>query len=158
MRKFFILLFTFVLPMGFSTSVCASDFAWLNQLSVEAQADPAGFAARLSTRFHIGSAEVTAVIDKVGNQADAYMVMRLAEMSHHSISYVSEEYTRYPHQGWGALAKSLGIKPGSREFHTLKAGQDLYVRNDDYRKMGNGNGHAHGQGNGKHRHKKQYDD
>jgi len=27
--------------------------------------------------------------------------------------------------GWGALAKELGIKPGSEEFHVLKGGHDL---------------------------------
>jgi len=27
----------------------------------------------------------------------------------------------------GALAKSLGIKPGSKEFHALKRGDDLYA-------------------------------
>ena len=29
-------------------------------------------------------------------------------------------------KGWGVLAKSLGIKPGSQEFHALKSGDDLY--------------------------------
>ena len=32
-------------------------------------------------------------------------------------------------KGWGNLAKTLGIKPGSREFHALKRGHDLYDEN-----------------------------
>lgn len=135
-----------LLQLAFSAQVYARDFDWLNQLSIEAQADPSGFVARLSTRFHIGDAEVRAVIDNVGNQADAYVVMRLAEMSHHPVAYVSERYQVNRHRGWGVLAKQLGIKPGSREFHALKAGHDLGMRDED---MGRGKGHGRGNGHGR---------
>lgn len=36
---------------------------------------------------------------------------------------VVHHYDRNPGQGWGALAKRLGIKPGSDAFHALKRGQ-----------------------------------
>jgi hypothetical protein len=55
------------------------------------------------------------------------MVLRLGELSRHSTSDVLEQYRANKDRGWGALAKSLGIKPGSREFHALKAGHDLNV-------------------------------
>jgi hypothetical protein len=29
-------------------------------------------------------------------------------------------------QGWGVIAKSLGIKPGSPEFHALKRGDFVF--------------------------------
>lgn len=119
------LLLVLLLQVTLATSVLAKDFAWLDQLSVEAQADPAGFIARVATRFRVGNAEVQAVVDNIGGYADGYMVMRLAEMSHHPVSYVSERYPQYSKKGWGAFAKSLGIKPGSPEFHALKAGHDL---------------------------------
>ena len=32
-----------------------------------------------------------------------------------------------PKKGWGVIAKNLGIKPGSEEFHALKTGR-LYSR------------------------------
>jgi len=138
----FVLLFQLV----FASQVFARDFDWLNQLSIEAQADPSGFVARLSTRFHIGNTQVETVIDNIGNQADAYMVFRLAEMSHRPVTYVTERYRANRHQGWGVLAKQLGIKPGSREFHALKAGHDLgmEMRDDDMTKV---HGHGHGKGN-----------
>lgn len=42
---------------------------------------------------------------------------------------VVHEYDRHPGQGWGAVAKRLGIKPGSAAFHALKRGQvDTYRR------------------------------
>jgi hypothetical protein len=54
------------------------------------------------------------------------MVMRLGEMSNHQPEYVMKKYKAGKKKGWGALAKSLGIKPGSPEFHALKRGEDLY--------------------------------
>src|SRR5690606_38169127 len=36
---------------------------------------------------------------------------------------VVHEYDRDPGQGWGALARRMGIKPGSDAFHALKRGQ-----------------------------------
>jgi len=47
-------------------------------------------------------------------------------MSGKPIDYVTEQYKENKGRGWGALAKSLGIKPGSPEFHALKSGDDLY--------------------------------
>lgn len=139
----FIVLFQFLMvPAGW-----AKDFDWMQELSVQAQADPAGFIARLSTRFHVGDAEVEAVIDNIGGHAEAYMVMRLAEMSHHPVDYVSQRYEAYRKKGWGALAKNLGIKPGSKEFHALKAGHDL-----DYG-AGDSNGKANKKSHGKNKDK-----
>lgn len=42
---------------------------------------------------------------------------------------VVRDYDRHPGQGWGAVAKRMGIKPGSAAFHALKRGQvDTYRR------------------------------
>jgi hypothetical protein len=35
---------------------------------------------------------------------------------------VVEIYRKQKGQGWGAVAQSLGIKPGSADFHALKQG------------------------------------
>lgn len=104
----------------------ASDFDWIEDFNIKANIDPSGFRARLATRFRIGNAEVEAVISNVEKPADAYLVFRLGEMSGHSTGYVVEKYKNGKGKGWGALAKSMGIKPGSREFHALKRGNDLY--------------------------------
>ncbi|ABC76932.1 hypothetical exported protein [Syntrophus aciditrophicus SB] len=104
----------------------AGDFDWMHDFNIQAQADPSGFKARLATRFQIGSAQIDAIIGNVSNPVDAYMVMRLGEMSNHQPEYVMKKYKAGKKKGWGALAKSLGIKPGSPEFHALKRGEDLY--------------------------------
>jgi hypothetical protein len=57
-------------------------------------------------------------------------MLRLGEMSGRPTGYVVEKYRNNKGKGWGALAKSLGIKPGSEEFHALKRGQDLHGDNN----------------------------
>jgi hypothetical protein len=66
------------------------------------------------------------VLSTCDKPADAYIVLRLGEMSKQPTEYVIEQYKVGKGKGWGALAKSLGIKPGSQEFHALKRGHDLY--------------------------------
>ena len=106
--------------------VFAGDFDYIKGLSIEAQADPDGFRARLGARFQIGKAQINTVVSNVGGDyADAYMVLRLSEMSKHRVDYVVDRYRRNKGKGWGVLAKELGIKPGSAEFHELKRGHDL---------------------------------
>jgi hypothetical protein len=65
------------------------------------------------------------------------MVFRLGEISSRPVDYVLNKYKAKKSKGWGALAKSLGIKPGSKEFHSLKQGGDIdhYThKNKNYKK------------------------
>ena len=121
----------------------AGDFAWMPNFNKIAEADPLDFKARLSARFKIGEVQIDAVLSKVGKAADAYVVLRLGEMSARPTEYVIDQYNSAKSKGWGALAKSLGIKPGSKEFHALKRGDDIYG-ND-----GKGKGSKKGEGKGK---------
>ena len=84
-----------------------------------------GFRVKLATRFHIGDAQISAVIGDVGSSSDAYMVFRLGELSHRPIAEVISVYHTHRKKGWGVMAKELGIKPGSSEFHALKRGHDM---------------------------------
>lgn len=124
-RKSLFIITSMFLLLAISTIASAADFDWLKDFSVQAQLDPSGFKARLATRFNIGDVQVNAVLSNVPDPADAYMVLRLGEMSSKPAEYVIEQYKSGKHKGWGALAKSLGIKPGSSEFHALKQGGDL---------------------------------
>ena len=121
-----ILIMNAVVFLLFSAAASAGDFDWLKDFNIRAEVDPAGFRARIRARFKIGNAEIDAVLSNVEKPADAYMVFRLGEMSKRSTGDVIEKYKTGKGRGWGNLAKSLGIKPGSREFHALKRGSDLY--------------------------------
>jgi hypothetical protein len=110
-----------------SSAASAGDFDWIKDFNIKAAADPSGFRARLEARFQVGDIEIRTVLGNVEKPADAYMLLRLGEMSNKPIDYVIEKHKAEKGKGWGVLAKSLGIKPGSKDFHALKQGQDLYV-------------------------------
>lgn len=126
MEKQKIILIGLIPVLLFSSIALAGDFDWMKDCNIQAKIDPSGFHARLETRFKIGDADINLVLGSVDEPADAYMLLRLGEMSHRSTAQVIEQYRANKGKGWGALAKSLGIKPGSKDFKALKQGQDLY--------------------------------
>ena len=144
-KALFMVLAMFLLASSASV-VRADDFDWIGYLNLRAETDLSSFRTRLSARFKIGDAQVEAVLSNVERPADAYMILRLGELSHKSPDYVIERYRSEKSRGWGTLAKSLGIKPGSQEFHALKRGDDLYAGKDQGKTTGKGNGKSKGKG------------
>ncbi|MFZ5635890.1 MAG: hypothetical protein ACOY82_04820 [Pseudomonadota bacterium] len=53
---------------------------------------------------------------------DIYFACALARLAGRPCRYVVDLWERDHGQGWGAMAKRLGIKPGSAQFHQLKRG------------------------------------
>ena len=143
MKRLGILMVMIFMQLSFISTASASDFDWLNSLNIQAEADSSGYQISLSTRFRIGDAEVNAVIGNVDRLSDAYMIFRLGELSHRPVDEVIKVYRANGKKGWGVIAQSLGIKPGSREFHALKRGHDLEAG------MENRGGHSSGKGKGK---------
>ncbi|MCP3944323.1 MAG: hypothetical protein GY710_22990 [Desulfobacteraceae bacterium] len=104
----------------------AGDYDWIKNFNIEAKADPSDLKTRLEARFKMGTLKIQAVLDNAANPADAYILLRLGEMSDQPMDHIIAKYKAEKNKGWGALAKSLGIKPGSKDFHALKQDQDLY--------------------------------
>ena len=142
LQKMLFMVLVVFLVVSSAAVVAAGDFDWIQDLNISAEADPSGFRARLAARFKIGDAQINAVLSNVEKPADAYMVFRLGEMSAKPTDYVIEKYKSGKGKGWGALAQSLGIKPGSKEFHALKRGDDFY----DDKDKGKGKGKSKGRG------------
>ena len=130
MKLLKISLISLIAIFTFSSAAIASDFSWARDFNIQAQADPSGFRAKLATRFNLGDVQVRAVLSNFDRPADAYIMLRLGEMSGRPTGYVVEKYRNNKGKGWGSLAKNLGIKPGSKEFHALKRSQDLYDGNN----------------------------
>ncbi|MDD2673098.1 MAG: hypothetical protein PHW43_11905 [Syntrophales bacterium] len=142
-----VILFSAVLLLA-SSQAMAGDFDWMRDFNAQASLDPSGFRARIATRFHVGDAQISAVMSNIKEPAGIYMAFRLGEMSRRPVSRVVEVYEQNKGKGWGVLAKRLGIKPGSAEFHALKRGHDL----DGY-EQGNGKGKDKHKGKGKRKNK-----
>jgi len=138
---FFLLVLLFV-PLAAFASL--DDF--LNNLNVEARADMHGFSVRLSSQFGVPLPDVRVVLDSVAAPADAFMCFELGRMSGTPVQSVVHTYSAEKGKGWGALAKSLGIKPGSPEFHALKRGELALTgepRGEPQKGKGKGKGKGH---------------
>jgi hypothetical protein len=53
---------------------------------------------------------------------DVYYACTIAQVIGRPCRYVVEEWDANHAQGWGVVARRLGVKPGSAEFHRLKKG------------------------------------
>lgn len=121
MQRFFVLLI--LMACISSTALAAGGLEnFLGNLNVQARADLTGFAGRLSAQFGVPGAQVTATLGTVREPADAFMIYQLGRMTHKPYETVLQTYQANQGKGWGVIAKSLGIKPGSAEFHALKRG------------------------------------
>ena len=107
----------------FSLALASSDLdGFITNLNVEAKADLGAFKARISTQFGVPVPKVESVMASAGTPGDAYMCFRVGQVASHPVEVVMKEYQAKKGQGWGVIAKNLGIKPGSKEFHALKKG------------------------------------
>ena len=120
--------------------------SFLSNVNVQAQADLAGFYAKVSAQFGVAVPQVEAVLGMVATPADAFMVFQLGQMAHRPPETVVQTYQAHKGKGWGVIAKELGIKPGSREFHALKNGDLVY---GDAATSGPGKGKGKGKGHNK---------
>lgn len=121
--------------------------AFLNNLNVEARADMHGFSVKLSAQFGVPLPDVRVVLDSVAAPADAFMCFELGRMTQAPVQTVLHTYNAEKGKGWGAIAKSLGIKPGSPEFHALKRG-DLVLNGVPYGEPSKGKEKGKGKGKG----------
>lgn len=124
--------------------------SFLSNLNIQAKADMNGFTARLSAQFGVPGAQVSAVINTVREPADAFMVYQLGHMTRQAPDAVVRVYQKNRGKGWGVIAKEMGIKPGSREFHALKRGDFSLTGNPDgggSEGPGKGKGRGRGHGN-----------
>ncbi len=102
---------------------CGGDLdVFISNMNAEARVDLGAFKARVATTFGVPMVQVEAVIGDVRTPGDAYMVFRAGQVAGRPHGVVLEEYRSNRGKGWGAIAKNLGIKPGSAEFHALKKG------------------------------------
>lgn len=141
----------------FSTTFAHADLtAYLNNLEVVAQADLGDFKAQAAAHFGASSQDLDLVFRGVATPGDAVLCLWLGQQSRRPYDVVMREYHANKKKGWGAMAQSLGIKPGSAEFKALKRGElgwapvDRSGHGKDEHGEHGGNGHdEHGKSQGK---------
>jgi hypothetical protein len=121
---------------------------FLSDLNLSARQDPGGFRAELGARFDVSGARLDLILRSVDSPAEAAVVLWLGEHSQQPPERVLRVYRERRGQGWGAVARGLGIKPGSADFHDLKAGEFGWHPTAGH---GKGKDREHGKGRKSHK-------
>lgn len=93
------------------------------EINIRARADLGAFKADLGATFGLPGPRIDELFEILPSPADVYLTLRIGEVAHRPLAEVVDEFKRHRGQGWGVIAKNLGIKPGSSEFHALKQGR-----------------------------------
>lgn len=127
----------------------------LRQINVSANADFGRFRTEMSVGYNVEEKKIDYYHAELKMEpADIYFALEVSKACHRSVDDVIDVYRVHKASGWGEIAKQLGIKPGSPEFHALKKNANKKAgngpRNDEGPGNGNGrgNGRGHGHGNG----------
>jgi hypothetical protein len=97
----------------------------LNRTLVSIDADASinfgAFRADISGKYNVTEKKIDYLAVNVGMTAgDIYMAVEIARITGKTVDQVVSVYQKDHGRGWGVMAKELGIKPGSPEFHALK--------------------------------------
>ena len=112
-----------VLGLMLPAAALASDLTdFVRKLDAKAKADLSGFKASLRAEFPVPGGTIELALSNADSPADAYMMLKVGEVSGRPVQEVVDVYKANPNRGWGYIAKQMGIKPGSAEFHALKGG------------------------------------
>ncbi len=138
------------LILSLTTAAWASLDSFLSNLNIQASADLPGFKAGISAQFGVPLPQVDAVFAQVSAPADAFMTFQLGQMTNKPPQTVLRTYRANKGKGWGVIARELGIKPGSAEFHALKSG-NLHYNGQPGGSDNDGPGRGRGKGRGHNR-------
>jgi hypothetical protein len=101
----------------------------LHHLDREARYDLSTFISDLHVTFGIPVIEIRHLLFEVRiAPADVYMILGFSQITRKPVNVVLKDYKRHRGRGWGVIAKQLGIKPGSKAFHALKANGGVHLR------------------------------
>ncbi len=120
-KIFIAVIFMFIVSMPITAE--AGDLTGLiNDLNKQAKNDLNFFKTRLEKDFGIPGPDLDFLFKTLPTPGDVYMSLRVGQIAGIHTDIVVKEYKRNKGKGWGVIAKNLGIKPGSKEFHELKKG------------------------------------
>ena len=110
--------------LGVGCHTRTGDLSWDAQLSefdVYYGAHREEFVTDLHEHYRVSRSLAMWLLDMVRmSPADVYVTIRLHRMTLEPVNMIVDTWKAHRGQGWGVIAKKLGIEPGSAEFHALK--------------------------------------
>lgn len=93
----------------------------LGEINTNAEKDYSLFKTEMKTSYSVTIAKIDELKLTFSMQAsDIFMTLEIAKSTGKTVDVVAAEFKKSKGKGWGVIAKNLGIKPGSDEFHALK--------------------------------------
>ena len=114
-----VILILSIVFINLSSTALSQEFSWVDGFNLVANQDVETFKKKLADRFSKNRDQINEIIKETKTASDTYMAFKLSEMSGKPATDVVKAYDKNKSKGWGALAKELGIKPGSKSFHAL---------------------------------------
>jgi len=130
----------------------------LKSITIEANKDMVTFKANVVTTYSTSLTNVNSLFSAGMTAGDVVISFEIIKLTKKPITEVIRVYKVSKTKGWGAMAKELGIKPGSKEFHAMKASCGKNKDKVNKKKATpskatpaktTGNGKSNGNGNGK---------
>ena len=112
----------------------------LRLVNTEGKKDLAAFKLDLTKRFNVAMPNVEACFSVGMTPGDVFIALQVSNIVRKPIEDVITVYKKSKDKGWGVMAKELGIKPGSAEFHALKGKTKDKANGKSNGAKGNGNG------------------
>lgn len=92
----------------------------LKEINEAAKKDLSTFKANLAATYTSSKDQVNAFFAAGMEPADVVMSYEIMQIANKKPEDIIRVYKADKSKGWGEMAKELGIKPGSAEFHKLK--------------------------------------
>ena len=120
----------------------------LENLNVSARGNLEEFITDISINYGVPKIKVENLLNEVNMPpSDIYMAVKTASVAKQPLDDVVTQYQKDKGKGWGQIAKKLGIKPGSKEFHLLKSDDSGML--EKAKKNNSSNNKGKGKGKGK---------
>lgn len=98
--------------------------ATLAQVDANASANMESFKKEMTDKYKVDKSKMEEWMKGGMKPGDVYMTLETARASKKPVDDVAKSYQENKGQGWGAVARQMGIKPGSPEFKAMKANAD----------------------------------
>jgi hypothetical protein len=156
MKKLFLIpLFVICVATAFAQhyNTGSTEFdASLQTINTNANSDLSAFKLNISKTYGTPISQVESMFSISMTAGDIYIAFELGRIVKRPIQEVITVYQKHKGKGWGAIAKEMGIKPGSAEFHALKGnaknksakGKSKGSGKEKHAGKSNGNGKGHG--------------
>lgn len=111
------------IELGFSAKTGDAEFdMFLNDVNMNAKADLKVFRTQISAEYKTTDNTIDEGLIKLKMEpAELFLSLEMAKLTKKEPAEVMKVYSANKKEGWGVIAKKLGIKPGSKEFKALKA-------------------------------------